>query len=432
MTYLGVAVKLIFKRPKLWRRKMRMMKKVFFVAIITVGCISLYAAGENVETTATPEKTMRDSAKIWYSVGKDYLLKKRYKDAVRNFKKALGYDSTYIEIYLDLARAYLGLGHMDSAEVAYRKVAEIDPKDSRGWQGLGFLYGILRKDVDKGVEYYKKALEVDPDNNDARFGLASLLDKAGRSAEADSVYLEAIKRAPENPGIKRAYGLFLESQGRYDEAVKYLKEVLPIFKDDKEVHEALMNAGIKSKKPELLEIALESVNYLISKDSSNYTYFLKRADIYERMGKYQKALADYDKAIELADGYTPIPYLKKANLLVDKLKDYVRARKVLREALKLEFPNDDLKAAAYDLLGDTYMTSAKIARKEGDDLRKRGLEQEARQKYKEAVENYDLAIKEYQKALSLNSPKWAEYARKQIERAKKVRQKAWRKSQGIE
>ncbi len=405
------------------------MKALILIGAITAG-FGMLGAQEN----SAPETTtaIRDSAKVWYSIGKDYFIKKRYEDAVRNFKRALEYDSTFIEAYLDMARAYLALGNMDSAEVAYRKVAQIDPHDSRGWQGLGFLYGILKKDVDKGVEYYRKALEVDPENNDARFGLASLLDKAGRAAEADSVYLQALARDPDNPGIKRAYGLFLNSQGRYDEAVKYLKEVLPVFKDDEDLRKALLDACLKSGERENLETALEDVNYLIGKDSTNYTHYLKRADIYEKLGKYKLALKDYDRAIELAKGYTPIPYLKKANLLVDKLKDYAAARAVLREALKLDFPNDDLKAAAYDLLGDTYMTSARIARKEGDDLRKRGLEKEARQKYAEAVENYDKAIAEYQKALSLNSPKWVEYARKQIARAKKVRQKAWRKSQGIE
>jgi len=260
-------------------------------ALILIGAVfaGFGVLGAQEDSASETTSAIRDSAKVWYSIGKDYFIKKRYEDAVRNFKRALEYDSTFVEAYLDMARAYLALGNMDSAEVAYRKVAQINPHDSRGWQGLGFLYGILKKDVDKGVEYYRKALDVDPENNDARFGLASLLDEAGRAAEADSVYLQALARDPDNPGIKRAYGLFLNSQGRYAEAVKYLKEVLPVFKDDEDVRKALLDACLKSGEKENLETALEDANYLIQKDSTNYTHYLKRAAIYEKLGKYRLA-----------------------------------------------------------------------------------------------------------------------------------------------
>ena len=73
------------------------MKALILIGAITAG-FGMLGAQEN----SAPETTtaIRDSAKVWYSIGKDYFIKKRYEDAVRNFKRALEYDSTFVELSL--------------------------------------------------------------------------------------------------------------------------------------------------------------------------------------------------------------------------------------------------------------------------------------------------------------------------------------------
>lgn len=395
-------------------------------------CMFLFVVASNLWAQEDAKSPSRDSAKVWYSVGKDYMKKELYESAVRNFKRALSYDSTFIQAWLDLALAFLEMKQFDSAEVAYRMVAKINPKDSRGWQGLGFMYGILKGDIEKGVEFYKKALEVDPENNDARFGLAKLLDKAGRGDEAREVYEEALKKDPDNPGILKSYGLFLSDEGDYEKSVSLLEKALPHFENDKEVRMALAEGYRKlgEKEPKYLPKALENLNYLIGIDSTDVTLFVKRASVYEEMKRYRDALKDYDRALELNPNYI-VPYLKKAGLLIDKFRKYSEARALLLKALSLQCP-ENLKCAEIDLIADTYFQEAEKLRKEGDRLRKEGFERDAREKYAEAVKKYDKAIEEYRKATKYEGGQWVEYAKKQIVRAKKLRQKTWRKSQGIE
>ncbi len=390
------------------------------------------------DTNQAQTFTRRDSAKIWFSVGKDYFNKNNLERAIANFKRALSYDSTYVEIYLHLGQAYLKLGQFDSAEVAYRKVAQINPHDSRGWQGLGFMYGIVKKDVEKGIAFYKKALEVDPNNNDARFGLATLLDKAGRSAEADSIYQAAIAADPENVAIQKAYGVFLAEKQEYAKALPYLEKAHEKHPDDTKVNNLLLDAYLnlakgsqdKTQRKAYYQKALALLDQKLAQDSTNITLLIKRANVLANLGRVDEAIHDLDRAIELRPDI-PNALLIKANLLMEVKKDYAGARQLLKKALEMDLP-DNVRAATLALLADAYFYPAENLRKQGDALRKKGLELEARKKYSDAVPLYDQAIQTYQKVLQYPGTRWTEYARKQVKRAQSLRKKAWRRSQGIE
>lgn len=403
--------------------------------MVMVGCAT---SPERKKPSPTLQKKVvtpaqRDSAKIWYSVGKDYLKKKNLDAALSNFKKALSYDPNFIQIYLDMGWVYLQKHQFDSAEVAYRKVAEINPKDSRGWQGLGFMYGILKRNVQNGLKYYEKALKVDPENNDARYGMAELLASVGRISEADSLYKKALETDPENMAIIKSYSLFLSKHERYADAIPYLEKAIQHFKSDEELHRSLMNAYIKTggENIDILSKALSHINFLLNKHPNDYSLWTKKADILYRMGKVNEAIAAYDSA-KLRAPDNPIPYLKEASVVFEAKKDIKKSRALLNKALQMKFPGDEYKAATYALLGDTYVKSGKLTAKDGDDLRQEGLEKDAREAYKEAVNLYEKAIGEYQKGKALSAGKWSDYCTKQIKRITKIKQKVWRKSQGIE
>lgn len=408
------------------------MKKALQITAMALVLLSgtLYGVQEDTLRPKEP-KTRADSAKIWYSIGVDYMHQEQYRDAIRNFRRALSYDSTFTLAYLQMASAFLKLKEFDSAQIAYEKVAQIDPHDSRGWQGLGFMYGILKGDIEKGIYYYRKALKVDPENNDARFGLAKLLDKAGRREEADSLYEKAIQSDPKNPGIRKAYGLFLFEAQRYSKAVPNLEKAVEAGLDGDlklKLADAYRYLADSTGDKSYLEKALAYANEILSQDTTDVLWYVKRGDILERLGRKQDALKDYDRAIRLRPDYT-VPYLKKANLLVE-MKRLSEAQKTLEEVLKLEFPSKDLKAAALALYGDVYLIMGDRLYKQGDELRKARQEMDAREKYGQAVEYYDKAKAQYQKVLNLQS-RWADYARKQIARVEKKRKKAWEKSQGL-
>ena len=97
-----------------------------------------------------------------------------YEEAIEHFKNAVFLDSDLKVAKLYLATAYAqqyvpGVDAPDNLRMAhqaideYQKVLENDPKSVNSLKGIAFLY-MQMKDFDKAREYYKKAIEVDPND----------------------------------------------------------------------------------------------------------------------------------------------------------------------------------------------------------------------------------------------------------------------------
>ena len=77
----------------------------------------------------------------------------------------------------------------------YKKITELDPKDTDSWLMLGRLEKVATNSVE-AQRAYKKALEIDPDNEDALTGLAMVYADLGDSTAAADLLK---KLATKNP-----------------------------------------------------------------------------------------------------------------------------------------------------------------------------------------------------------------------------------------
>ncbi len=417
--------------------KIAAMKRTLVVMAFAVfilagfGCATVQEKG--------PQLTVQqriDSARVWYSIGKDDLLKAidgrgDFQTAIGELKRAYGYtlakdttgmlDSLRKEITLDIAYAFLKAKEVDSAERYYKSLIEMDSSDHRGWQGLGFIYGIVRQDYAKGEEYYKKALELSPDNPDVLFGLARVYEKQGKVDKAYNLYKEALNRKPDNAGLNRSFGKFLYEIKRYDEAIPYLEKAAEKKKDDKDLLDMLLKAYMeahKSGKDVDLGRALEYANRLIELADTleKYKYYMKRAKLYENLGKKKEAIADYEKAVEM-NPQAKVALVKVA-YLYDDLGMTAQAEKTAKRVVNDPDIEKRYKAAAWMLLGDIRQ--------------KRAIALYKKKKYEQAVSTFDSALAAYQQAALLGEGKVKTYAQKQIDRVKKWRKKAWRKWKRID
>ena len=385
-----------------------------------------------------------DSAKVWFSIGRDYLNKNMFEDAIRNFKRSLRCNPNFIPAHLELAKAYIGIGtsyiskgisdtgymFIDSAEAVYWKIREIDSTDSRGLQGLGFIYSVIKKDYNKAIEYYKSALSVDPENVDALYGLAKVYQNIGEKTAADSVYKAAVNKNPNSVGINYSYGLFLVELSRYDEAIPYLERALQLGIEDKDKEKEVLVAIVKSgveggkNKKELYQKVLPYADTLIKIDSTNYVYYIYRGDIYAGIGKRAQALKDYDAAINLSDN-NPVAILKKAMYLTYDLKLYNDAVPVIQKLIGLPELTDYYKALGYFLLGDAYFG---IANSTYQNAKAKGNRAGAG----EAVRYYEMAKDAYTNALKYADANLKDQIKKRYEMAEKNRSKAFGVWKGIE
>lgn len=380
-------------------------------------------------------ETPADSAKVWYSIGKDYLLKKRYDDAIRNFKRALSYNDTFSLAYLDLAQAYLGKAQqvyeeskngawktwVDSARAVYETMTKKLPHDSRSYQGLGYLYGVVLKERDSGLVYYQKAVEMDSSNTAAAFGLAKLLADMGRAKEADSLF-QAIIAKDTSVAFRGAYGMFLVDQKRYEEAFAYLEEALQAYPDNRDLLMRYVDAALevnqeKVKKQGVLRKALTYLDRLIKQSPRDASLYLKRSKVYESLGQVSQAIKDLDQVLTLSPNYVPA-LLKKAALLVDS-KQYDQAEVVLKQLLSLpEVQNNPAyQAASLSLRGYVYYVW--------------GWDKYKTRAWADAEETFKQAKSFYTTCAQLSSP-YAQACQDGIAKAEKMEKKAYRKKVGIE
>jgi Tfp pilus assembly protein PilF len=243
----------------------------------------------------------------------------------------------------------------------------------------------------------------------------------GKNDMAKKIYEDAIKRDSLNPALNRSYGLFLVEIGDYKGALYYLERTYRLLekKDDKKLLENLVDAYRKAWEKDKrvnLRNSLKYANELVSLDTSNYTYYLKRASIYENLRMLKEALSDYKKAYSLNPDAKAL--LLKQAFIYNDLGNKAEAENLAREVAGSKELDSNIRASAWTLIGDIRQN--------------RGLELYKNKKYEDAVSTFDSALAAYEQAQLLGEGKIREYANRQIERVKSFRQKAWRKWKKID
>ena len=377
--------------------------------------------------------TPRDSAIMWTAVAKDYMLKEKYHKAIENLRRAIKHDSTYMTAYLYMAKAYLHLNMPDSAEAVYKTVVERFPDKPEGYQGLGYIYGVVKKDYEKAIEYYKKALELAPTREDVLYGLAKVYEDAGKPEEARKLYETLIEKYPNELKYYIAYAKFLYETENYRDASDIIEKAYTMdstnvdiwklgYKINAEYYKKLKKENPSS--PDVVEYAKRTVKYLeklYEREPDNFTYAYDLADAYVVIGAGKKAIALL-KELAKKKNHSSI-YIKMGYVYNENLKDPVNAEKMYKKALELAKQENSPKNISfiYVNLGDIYYDRASALRK--------------KKKYCKAYKVYDTAIAFYNKALregEIPSESLRKYVLKKKDVAKKYRQIAWRKCNNID
>lgn len=125
-----------------------------------------------------------DSVDVAINLGGAYIMQRRWRKAVRHLEAAADRWPDHAMVWLNLAAAYLGPleiagpAAQQRAIEAYKRALICDPMTPNANYSLGLIFK-ERGDYGCAATHFLRALEVDPDDRDAR----SLLDRL--SAEND-------------------------------------------------------------------------------------------------------------------------------------------------------------------------------------------------------------------------------------------------------
>ncbi len=156
------------------------------------------------------------------------------------------------------ARAWLSLGRLlenrkpDEALAAYRKAAELTPRDPEPHISAGlFLEG--QRDFAGAESEYKQVIALDPRSTDAVLGLTNLYMKSGRMGDAEPMLRQLTADRPDDAGIHLQLGRVLAAQGKKDDAIPEFQTALKLSPTDADAQRDLADLYLTAGKNDLAE-----------------------------------------------------------------------------------------------------------------------------------------------------------------------------------
>ncbi len=116
---------------------------------------------------------------VYNNLGNLYYKIRNMDSSIVYYSLATHYNPMLTLAYFNLGNAYLGAGKNDDAEECFNRTLAIEPSNSSAYGNLSIIYQ-RKKDYEKAIFYIKKAIELNPGDQNAQKLLKSLEKQSGK------------------------------------------------------------------------------------------------------------------------------------------------------------------------------------------------------------------------------------------------------------
>lgn len=231
----------------------------------------------------------------YYNRGWVYYRTTKYTDCIRDMSQVIQRDDTFQPAYMMRGAAYYGLQFYDKALKNYEKAVTLNPQDKISLNNIGLIMEQTNRN-EEALKYYNMALKIDPNYKSAQRNRDAIQKIAAQSPQK----AQNLAKTAQNLFIKAE----LELENRdYDQAIKLLNQAIENNRNFRDAYE-------------------------------------KRGWAKSRLGEYQKAISDFDRALEL--GVSKTVY-NKSGWAKYKLGWYDEAIQDFDQALLIDANYSDAK-----------------------------------------------------------------------------------------
>ena len=150
------------------------------------------------------------------------LLRGRTGSAARFAEQGLALDRGHLSCAVALTMARLESGDAEAAEALARQIVGNAPAYADGWVALGAALERLRR-TGEAVSAYEKALEIAPDDLEARANLADLHERTNNLEHAQALIDRVLQQAPDHPFANRVAATLARRRGEAEAAIARLE-----------------------------------------------------------------------------------------------------------------------------------------------------------------------------------------------------------------
>jgi tetratricopeptide (TPR) repeat protein len=279
--------------------------------------------------------------------------------AQQEFEAAQKIDPNSEDVALNLARLYGESGDLKRA-IATLQAVPVDDRTAKLAFALGAGYDQI-KDTKDAVAAYQQAVDMDPDNLDAKRALAQALLTNNQLDDAEHAYQEIAAADPQDAQALVRIAECQRRQGHYEQALATLKKAQALSTDSDEIlfnesltYDALGRYAEATQVLQgLVSRSAKADNHYSDSEKNNRSIFLDRLANVEREQNHTQAAADaYKQLLPLGGDYAERAYQGEVDAYRDA-KQYEKATDVARDAAKAMPLNKSIQLMLAGQLADT-------------------------------------------------------------------------------
>lgn len=254
-----------------------------------------------------------------FMMGNEYFKTGKYPEALEAFKKALELKPDYEFAMINMANTYRRMGKLEEALAGFEYFLKKNPDNTQVLARIGELY-LAKQEPDKALTYlnqalkenpdtswvvnsigvayfqkkqykeaeasFRKALQLNPKINMAHFNLAQLFDLEKNMEAAQREYVLELEVSPKNFKAAFNLGRIYVGQGKVDQGIAQLENVIKLAPDFPLGYlflaQARLEQGADLKKTE--ELAQTALSMKVDPEYRPLGHYIL-ADVYNRQGK---------------------------------------------------------------------------------------------------------------------------------------------------
>ncbi len=301
------------------------------------------------------------SAKLYSALGYTYEQQKQYKEAIEAYRHAIELDRDNLDAIRGLAQNLLNDGQADADLEQYNVIADANPEDAQTYVRIAEIYRKQAK-FDLALENLKKAESMVQDSLEIPYNIAAIYQSQGRYDEAVPIMRDLLKKS-EKPDGKYSNGeksnraVFLErlgtiyrDEGNNQAAVATFREIVALGGDEdiERGYQQIIDTWRDAKEwQKATDAAQESVQKLPGSRDLKMVLAAQQAD----MGEADKALREV-RAMLKGDSDDRVVYITLAQMYT-RLRRFSDAEQSLDKAEALSSKPED-KEYVWFLRGSNF------------------------------------------------------------------------------